>query len=91
MQQLKLSSIVCTYTRTAEVPVDGTSESSPAATLDYSSDTDKQVKLPLSDFIDKDDRLQTVTFDISSSGSLGKFTGAFGVSLTSGWDFCQGR
>lgn len=86
LQQLKLSSIVCTYTRTAEVPVDGTSESSPAATLDYSSDTDKQVKLPLSDFIDKDDRLQTVTFDISSSGSLGKFTGAFGVSLTSGCD-----
>ncbi len=84
LQQVKLSSIVCTYTRTAEIPVDGTAETSPAATLNYSSDTDKQVKLPLSDWIGEGDTLQTVTFDISSSGALGKFTGAFGVSLKSG-------
>lgn len=84
LQQVKLSSIVCTYTRTAEIPVDGTAETSPAATLYYSSDTDKQVKLPLSDWIGEGDTLQTVTFDISSSGALGKFTGAFGVSLKSG-------
>jgi len=84
LQQVKLSSIVCTYTRTAEIPVDGTAETSPVATLYYSSDTDKQVKLPLSDWIGEGDTLQTVTFDISSSGALGKFTGAFGVSLKSG-------
>ena len=84
LQQVKLSSIVCTYTRTAEIPVDGTAETSPAATLNDSSDTDKQVKLPLSDWIGEGDTLQTVTFDISSSGALGKFTGAFGVSLKSG-------
>jgi len=45
LQQVKLSSIVCTYTRTAEIPVDGTAETSPVATLYYSSDTDKQVKI----------------------------------------------
>lgn len=89
LQQVKLSSIVCTYTRTAEIPVDGTAETSPAAmlynkTLSSDSEAVNTAKIPLSDLIGKGDTLQTVTFDVSSSGALGKFTGAFGVSLKSG-------
>ena len=42
--------------------------------------------ISLSDLIGKDDTLQTVTFDVSSGGSLGKFTGAFGVSVKEGAD-----
>ncbi|WP_295218854.1 cellulase family glycosylhydrolase [Ruminococcus sp.] len=81
VQQVKLSSIVCTYTRTKEVPVDGTNSVSPAATLNYNDEATKTAKVSLSDLIGEEDTLQTVTFDISSSGSLGKFTGAFGVSV----------
>ncbi len=89
LQQVKLSSIVCTYTRTAEVPVDGTAETSPAAmlynqTLSSDSEAVNTARIPLSDLIEEEDTLQTVTFDVSSSGALGKFTGAFGVSLKSG-------
>lgn len=80
VQQVKLSSIVCTYTRTKEVPVDGTNSISPAATLNYNDEASKTAKISLSDLIGGDDTLQTVTFDISGGGSLGKFTGAFGVS-----------
>ena len=81
MQQVKLSSIVCTYTRTKEVPVDGTNSASPAATLSFNDEAAKTAKIALSDLIGAEDTLQTVTFDISGTGALGKFTGAFGVSV----------
>lgn len=81
VQQVKLSSIVCTYTRTKEVPVDGTNSVSPASTLSFNDEAAKTAKIDLADLIGADDTLQTVTFDISSSGALGKFTGAFGVSV----------
>lgn len=81
VQQVKLSSIVCTYTRTKEVPVDGTNSASPAATLSFNDEAAKTAKIALSDLIGAEDTLQTVTFDISSTGALGKFTGAFGVSV----------
>lgn len=88
LQQVKLSSIVCTYTRTVEVPVDGTATISPAVTLDNEtlsskSEPENTAKVSVSDLIGAGDTLQTVTFDISSSGALGKFTGAFGVSVSS--------
>ena len=52
-----------------------------AVTLRHQSDSDKTSNLPLSDFIGEADIPQTVTYEISSGGSLGKFTGAFGVSV----------
>lgn len=84
VQTVKLSSIVCTYTRTKEVPVDGTNSTSPSATLSYNDEAAKTVKIPISDLVGADDTLQTVTFDITGGGSLGKFTGAFGASVTEG-------
>lgn len=82
VEEVRLASITCTYTRTREVPVDGTNSISPELTLRYNSESEKTGEISLSDLISSEDTLQTVTFDISSSGSLGKFTGAFGVSLT---------
>lgn len=81
VQQVRLSSIICSYTRTAELPVDGQTAISPDLNLSYSDEDSKTGHIDLSELINKDDILQTVTFDISSSGSLGKFSGAFGVSL----------
>ncbi len=82
--QVRLSSIICNYTRTAELPVDGQTAVSPAMTLSYSDEEAKTAHIDLSELIAKDDTVQTVTFDISAGGSLGKFTGAFGVSLKEG-------
>lgn len=83
-QQVRLSSIVCSYTRTVEIPVDGQNAVTPALTLSYSDEETKTGHIDLSELISSDDTLQTVTFDISSGGSLGKFTGAFGVSMKDG-------
>lgn len=84
VQQVRLSSIICNYTRTAEVPVDGQTSVSPAMTLSYSDEESKTGHIDLSELISSGDTLQTVTFDISAGGSLGKFAGAFGVSLSEG-------
>ena len=81
VQQVRLDSIVCTFTRTATVPVDGTKSISPNTTLDYADESAKEAKISLGDLITEGDTLQTVTFDVSGGGSLGKFTGAFGVSV----------
>lgn len=84
VQQVRLSSIICSYTRTADLPVDGQTAVTPNLNLNYSDEETKTGHIDLSDLINKDDTLQTVTFDISASGSLGKFSGAFGVSLKDG-------
>lgn len=81
VQQVRLSSIVCNYTRTAEIPVDGQNAANPAKSLSFSDEDSKTGKIDLTELLSSDDTLQTVTFDISSGGSLGKFTGAFGISL----------
>ncbi len=86
VQSVRLSSIVCTYSRTREVPVDGTNAVTPGLSLDYSSESGKTANVSLTELMGSEDVLQTVTFDISSSGSLGKFTGAFGVSVEEGAD-----
>lgn len=84
VQQVRLSSVICNYTRTAEIPVDGQTSVSPAMTLSYGSEETKSAHVDLSELISEKDTVQTVTFDISAGGSLGKFTGAFGVSLEEG-------
>lgn len=84
VQEVRLSSIICSYTRTAEVPVDGQTSVSPAMTLSFGDEESKTGHIDLSELVSSDDTIQTVTFDISAGGSLGKFTGAFGVSLKEG-------
>ncbi len=84
VQQVRLSSIICNYTRTAEVPVDVVTSVEPAMTLSYGDEKTKTGHIDLSELMSKDDTIQTVTFDISAGGSLGKFTGAFGISLEEG-------
>lgn len=84
VQQVRLSSIICNYTRTAEVPVDVVTSVEPAMTLSFSDEKSKTGHIDLSELMSADDTIQTVTFDISAGGSLGKFTGAFGISLEEG-------
>ncbi len=84
VQQVRLSSIICNYTRTAEVPVDAITSIEPAITLSYAEEDSKTGHIDLQPLLVEGDTIQTVTFDISAGGSLGKFTGAFGISLDEG-------
>ncbi len=84
VQKLKLSSVICNYTRNCTIPVDGNSSADIGKQLYYGSESTRTVNIPLSSLISDGDIPQTFTFNISSDGSLKKFSGAFGISLTDG-------
>lgn len=84
-----LDYIICNTTRTKELPVDGTASSQPNVTLDYNSDSSKTAKINLGDMLSDGDVPQAVTYTFSSNGSLGKFTGGFGISTTSSDKYYQ--
>ena len=79
---VKLDYIICNTIRTKELPVDATASAQPNLTLDYSSDSSKTGKVNLSDMLKEGDVPQAVTYTFSANGSLGKFTGGFGISTT---------
>ncbi len=75
---VRLESVICTYTRTKDIPVDGSEEVSVNKSVGY-NDGDNTIRVSLKDVIPDEAIAQSVTFNISSTGALGKFTGAFGV------------
>lgn len=77
-ESIRLDSVVCTYTRTKELPVDTQVNIDVNKSVGYNN-ADNTIKVPLETSADGDVP-QAITFDISSNGSLGKFTGAFGIS-----------
>lgn len=81
---VNLKNIICTYTRTAELPVDSTQTISVGETLNFNSDDTNSVIVPLGDILGEDGVPQAITFDISAGSSFGKFTGAFGIT-TNDW------
>lgn len=81
VQKLRLSSIICNYTRTAEIPVDGTKTIEPDIKLDYGSESSKTACIPLSDMMSKGDVPQYFEFNVEASGELQKYSGAFGISV----------
>lgn len=81
VQKLRLSSIICNYTRTAEIPVDGTKTIEPDIKLDYGSESSKTARIPISDMMNKGDVPQYFEFNVEASGELQKYSGAFGISV----------
>ena len=79
---LNLKNVICTYTRTAQLPVDSTQTISVRKTLNFSNDATKRVSVPLGDVLGEDGVPQAVTFDITGQAGFRKFTGAFGISGT---------
>lgn len=75
---IRLDSAVCSYTRTRDLPVDSQVTIDVNKSVGY-SDADNTIKFPI-EASAEGDIPQAVTFNISSGGSLGKFTGAFGIS-----------
>lgn len=81
LQRLRLASIICNYSTTAEIPVDGTKTVDINKTLSYGSEADKKLNIPLSDMISKDDTPQYFEFKIKAGGELQKYSGAYGISV----------
>lgn len=88
LQRLRLSSIICNYSTTAEIPVDGTKTIEPNHTLSYGSESTKKVNLPLSDMIGSDCVPQYFEFRVRGGGELQKYAGAFGITVE---DSCPAR
>ncbi len=81
---VKLSNVICTYIRTAQLPVDSTETISVGQKLTHGSDATNSVKVSLAEVLEEGYTPQAITFDISAGSSLGKFTGAFGIT-TADW------
>lgn len=77
---VKLSNVICNYTRTRQLPVDSTQAISVGQNLNFNSESTKSVNVSLADVLDEGCVPQAVTFDIQAGGSFGKFTGAFGIT-----------
>ncbi len=81
LERLRLASIICNYSTTAEIPVDGTETIEVNKSLAYGKESEKTLKLPLSDMIPSDGIPQYFEFNVEGSGELQKYAGAFGISV----------
>lgn len=80
---IKIESVTCTYTRTRDLPVDGTVSQAIGQSVGY-NDAENTIKIKTADFMPENTIPQAVTFNISSSGGFRKFTGAFGYKSSEG-------
>jgi len=82
-ESIRLDSAICTYTRTRDLPVDGTVSQQPAQTLSYSAEN-KTLNIPTAGFLPDNAVPQAVTCSVSAPGALGKFTCGFGYTSGAG-------
>lgn len=78
-ETVRLSEIICNYTRTAQIPVDGTETITVEKELIFGNEETESIKVSLGALLGETCIPQAVTFDIQADSSLGKFTGAFGL------------
>lgn len=83
-ESIRIDSVICTYTRTREIPVDGTVSQNVGKSCSYETDSNT-IKIPMADFLPEGSVPEAVTYNISTSGAFGKFTGAFGYGSSSGY------
>ena len=76
-----MASIICNYTTSADIPVDGTNTIEPNKTLNYGREAEKTARIPLSDIISEGDIPQYFEFNVEAGGELQKYAGAFGISV----------
>lgn len=80
---VKIENVICTYTRKKDLPVDGTVSQEIGQNVNF-NDAENTIRIKTADFMPENTIPQTVTFNIHSSGGLGKFTGAFGYKSSAG-------
>lgn len=83
-ESIRIDSVICTYTRTREIPVDGTVSQNVGKSCSYETNSNS-INIPTADFLPEGAVPEAVTYNISTSGSFGKFTGAFGYDSSSGY------
>ncbi len=83
-ESIRIDSVICTYTRTKEIPVDGTVSQNVGKSCSYEENSNT-INIPTADFLPEGAVPEAVTYNISTSGSFGKFTGAFGYNSSSGY------
>ena len=80
--EIRLESVICNISRTADIPCDGTVKLDVNKSVSYSGE-DNTIRIP-TDSLPKGAVPQSVTFNISADGGFGKYTGAFGYSSSKG-------
>ncbi len=80
---IRVEEVICTCQRSREIPVDGTVSQQVGKSVSY-SDADNTIRIKTADFLPSGAVPEAVTFNVSSSGSLRKFTGAFGYASSKG-------
>lgn len=83
-ESIRIDSVICTYTRTREIPVDGTVSQNVGKSCSYETNSNT-INIPTADFLPEGAVPEAVTYNISTSGPFGKFTGAFGYNSSSGY------
>lgn len=83
-ESIRIDSVICTYTRTKEIPVDGTVSQNVEKSCSYETNSNT-INIPTADFLPEGAVPEAVTYNISTSGPFGKFTGAFGYNSSSGY------
>lgn len=81
VQSIRLESIICSYSKTAEIPVDNTNTVEIGKTLNYKSESTKTLKIPMEELIGDDEIPQYFELNIESSSPMKKMSGAFGISV----------
>lgn len=79
---LLVENVICNITRTVDIPCDGTVDVEVGKSVSYSAE-DNTIRVPL-DMLPEGAVPQSVTYNISSGGGFGKFTGAFGYNSSKG-------
>ncbi|MBO4878561.1 MAG: cellulase family glycosylhydrolase [Ruminococcus sp.] len=80
---VRLDTVVCNYTRTRDLPVDGTVTQPVGQVLSYGGEN-KSVSIPMAGLLPENAVPQAVTCNVSSAGALGKFTCGFGYTSGAG-------
>ncbi len=80
---IRIEEVVCTYTRTRDIPVDGEVTQNIGRSVSYGG-SDNTIRIPTAGFLPEGAVPQAVTFNVSAAGSLKKFTGGFGYSSSTG-------
>ncbi|MDO4862789.1 MAG: cellulase family glycosylhydrolase [Ruminococcus sp.] len=80
---VRIEEVVCTYTRTRDIPVDGTVSQQVGRSVSFGSD-DNTITIPTAELLPKGAVPEAVTFSVSADGGFRKFTGGFGYSSSLG-------
>lgn len=82
-KDITVTEVICNIDRTAEIPCDDTITKEVGESVSYSA-TDNTIRVA-TDFLPDDAVPQAITYNISSNGAFGKFTGGFGYDCSDGY------